>query len=32
VVGTPEQIADTLEEWFLSGAADGNEHGIHGST
>jgi FMN-dependent oxidoreductase (nitrilotriacetate monooxygenase family) len=23
VVGTPEQIADTLEEWFLSGAADG---------
>jgi FMN-dependent oxidoreductase (nitrilotriacetate monooxygenase family) len=23
VVGTPEQIADTLEEWFLAGAADG---------
>lgn len=23
VVGTPEQIADTLEEWFLSGAGDG---------
>ena len=22
-VGTPEQIADTLEEWFKSGAADG---------
>lgn len=22
-VGSPEQIADTLEEWFLSGAADG---------
>jgi FMN-dependent oxidoreductase (nitrilotriacetate monooxygenase family) len=22
-VGTPEQIADTLEEWFLAGAADG---------
>jgi FMN-dependent oxidoreductase (nitrilotriacetate monooxygenase family) len=22
-VGTPEQIADTLEQWFLSGAADG---------
>lgn len=22
-VGTPEQIADTLTEWFLSGAADG---------
>lgn len=23
VVGAPEQIADTLEEWFKSGAADG---------
>jgi len=23
VVGSPEQIADTLEEWFLAGAADG---------
>lgn len=23
VVGTPEQIADTLEEWFLKGAGDG---------
>lgn len=23
VVGTPEQIADTLEEWFRAGAADG---------
>lgn len=23
LVGTPEQVADTLEEWFLSGAADG---------
>jgi FMN-dependent oxidoreductase (nitrilotriacetate monooxygenase family) len=23
VVGAPEQIADTLEEWFLAGAADG---------
>lgn len=23
VVGTPEQIADTLEAWFLAGAADG---------
>ncbi|MFF2481714.1 LLM class flavin-dependent oxidoreductase [Paenibacillus sp. NPDC058071] len=23
VVGTPEQIADLLEEWFLKGAADG---------
>jgi len=22
-VGTPEQIADTIEEWFLAGAADG---------
>jgi len=22
-VGTPEQVADTLEEWFLAGAADG---------
>lgn len=22
-VGSPEQIADTLEEWFLAGAADG---------
>ncbi|WP_068269374.1 LLM class flavin-dependent oxidoreductase [Aldersonia kunmingensis] len=23
VIGTPEQIADTIEEWFLAGAADG---------
>jgi FMN-dependent oxidoreductase (nitrilotriacetate monooxygenase family) len=23
VVGSPEQIADTLEEWFVAGAADG---------
>jgi FMN-dependent oxidoreductase (nitrilotriacetate monooxygenase family) len=23
VVGSPEQIADTMEEWFLTGAADG---------
>lgn len=23
VVGTPEQVADSLEEWFISGAADG---------
>ncbi|NDZ94257.1 LLM class flavin-dependent oxidoreductase [Streptomyces sp. SID6673] len=23
VAGTPEQIADTIEEWFTSGAADG---------
>jgi FMN-dependent oxidoreductase (nitrilotriacetate monooxygenase family) len=23
VVGAPEQIADTLEQWFLAGAADG---------
>jgi FMN-dependent oxidoreductase (nitrilotriacetate monooxygenase family) len=23
VAGTPEQVADTIEEWFLSGAADG---------
>ena len=23
VVGTPEQLADTMTEWFLSGAADG---------
>jgi len=23
VVGSPEQIADTMEEWFLAGAADG---------
>ncbi|WP_220814038.1 LLM class flavin-dependent oxidoreductase [Pseudomonas paralcaligenes] len=23
IVGTPEQVADTLEEWFLAGAADG---------
>lgn len=23
VVGTPEQIADTIEDWFVSGAADG---------
>jgi alkanesulfonate monooxygenase SsuD/methylene tetrahydromethanopterin reductase-like flavin-dependent oxidoreductase (luciferase family) len=23
VVGTPEQMADTIEEWFLAGAADG---------
>ncbi|MGE8499773.1 MAG: LLM class flavin-dependent oxidoreductase [Pseudomonas sp.] len=23
LVGTPEQVADTLEHWFLSGAADG---------
>lgn len=23
VVGTPEQAADSIEEWFLSGAADG---------
>jgi FMN-dependent oxidoreductase (nitrilotriacetate monooxygenase family) len=23
VVGSPEQVADTLEEWFLAGAADG---------
>lgn len=23
VVGTPEQIADTMEEWFRAGAADG---------
>lgn len=23
LVGTPEQVADTLEEWFLAGAADG---------
>ncbi|WP_072803581.1 LLM class flavin-dependent oxidoreductase [Rhodococcoides yunnanense] len=23
VVGTPEQIADTIEEWFRAGAADG---------
>jgi len=22
-IGTPEQIADTIEEWFLAGAADG---------
>ena len=22
-IGTPEQIADVLERWFLSGAADG---------
>ena len=23
LVGTPEQVADSLEEWFLAGAADG---------
>ncbi|MFE5707882.1 nitrilotriacetate monooxygenase, partial [Rhodococcus koreensis] len=23
VVGSPEQIADTIEEWFVAGAADG---------
>jgi len=23
LVGTPEQVADTMEEWFLNGAADG---------
>jgi FMN-dependent oxidoreductase (nitrilotriacetate monooxygenase family) len=23
IVGTPEQVADTMEEWFLKGAADG---------
>ncbi|WP_299558167.1 LLM class flavin-dependent oxidoreductase [uncultured Mycolicibacterium sp.] len=23
VIGTPEQIADTIEEWFTNGAADG---------
>jgi FMN-dependent oxidoreductase (nitrilotriacetate monooxygenase family) len=23
IVGSPEQVADTLEEWFLAGAADG---------
>ncbi|MGC4933819.1 LLM class flavin-dependent oxidoreductase [Gordonia sp. DT30] len=23
VVGTPEQVADTIEHWFLAGAADG---------
>ncbi|MFZ2172627.1 MAG: LLM class flavin-dependent oxidoreductase [Rhodococcus sp. (in: high G+C Gram-positive bacteria)] len=23
VIGTPEQVADTIEEWFLTGAADG---------
>ncbi|MCL2514916.1 MAG: LLM class flavin-dependent oxidoreductase, partial [Microbacteriaceae bacterium] len=23
VAGTPEQIADTIEEWFTAGAADG---------
>jgi FMN-dependent oxidoreductase (nitrilotriacetate monooxygenase family) len=23
IVGTPEQVADTLEEWFRAGAADG---------
>ena len=23
VVGTPEQIADAIEEWFDNGAADG---------
>jgi len=23
MVGTPEQVADTIEEWFVSGAADG---------
>jgi len=23
IVGTPEQVADTMAEWFLSGAADG---------
>lgn len=23
IVGTPEQVADTMEEWFLAGAADG---------
>lgn len=23
VVGTPEQVADSIEEWFLAGAADG---------
>lgn len=23
LVGTPEQVADSLEQWFLSGAADG---------
>ncbi|NYI04239.1 LLM class flavin-dependent oxidoreductase [Allostreptomyces psammosilenae] len=23
VVGTPEQVADTIEEWFTTGAADG---------
>ncbi|CAD5108400.1 LLM class flavin-dependent oxidoreductase [Zestomonas carbonaria] len=23
LVGTPEQVADTLEEWFLAGAGDG---------
>src|SRR5690606_10189155 len=23
IIGTPEQVADTIEEWFLAGAADG---------
>lgn len=23
VIGTPEQVADSIEEWFLAGAADG---------
>src|SRR5690606_39142428 len=23
IVGTPEQVADSLEQWFLAGAADG---------
>ncbi|MGW4582534.1 LLM class flavin-dependent oxidoreductase [Rhodococcus sp. YH1] len=23
VIGTPEQVADTIEEWFVAGAADG---------
>lgn len=23
IVGSPEQVADTIEEWFLAGAADG---------
>lgn len=34
VVGTPETIADTMEEWFLGGAADGFNvwsHGVPGT-
>ncbi|MFC8527447.1 LLM class flavin-dependent oxidoreductase [Nocardia sp. NPDC057227] len=23
IIGTPEQVADTIEDWFLAGAADG---------